>query len=72
MSCKRIYHLTIAYNPETEEIEYIMESIDNASDDEVMLLGTTDLAEYFSNSQDTDEEIEQILEAFSNGEPGEA
>ena len=72
MSCKRIYHLTIAYDPETEEVEYLVESIDESSDSEVMLLGTADFAEYFRGTQNTDEEIEQILEAFGNVEPGEA
>ena len=72
MSAKRIYHLTIAYDPDTEEIEYIMESVDESVDSEVVLLGTADLAEYFRDTQDVDEEIEQILAEFGNVEPGEA
>jgi len=72
MSAKRIYHLTIAYNPDTEEIEYIMESIDESADSEVVLLGTADLAEYFRDTQNADEEIERLLEEFGNVEPGEA
>tara|TARA_Y100000310_G_scaffold273789_1_gene289480 strand:- start:271 stop:489 length:219 start_codon:yes stop_codon:yes gene_type:complete len=72
MSCKRIYHLTIAYDPETEEVEYLMESIDESSDSEVMILGSADFAEYFRGTQDTDEDLEKILESFCNGEPGEA
>ena len=72
MSAKRIYHLTIAYNPETEEIEYLMETIDESPDSEVVLLGTADFADYFRDTQDIDEEIEKILLEFGNIEPGEA
>ena len=72
MSCKRIYHLTIAYDPETEEVEYLMESIDESSDSDGVLLGTADLAEYFRGTQEVDEELERILESFCDGEPGEA
>ena len=72
MSSKRVYHLTIAYDPETEEIEYLMETIDEDPGSEVVLLGTADLADYFRETQDVDEEIEQLLEAFCNSEPGEA
>ena len=72
MSSKRVYHLTIAYDPETEEIEYIMESIDESSDSEGILLGTADFAEYFKGTQDMDEEVVKILESFCDGEPGEA
>ena len=72
MSSKRVYHLTIAYDPETEEIEYIMESIDESSDSEGILLGTADFAEYFKGTDDMDEEVAKILESFCDGEPGEA
>ena len=72
MSCKRVYHLTIAYDPETEEIEYLMETIDEESDSEVVLLGTADFSDYFKNDQDIDEDVQKILESFCNGEPGEA
>ena len=72
MSCKRIYHLTIAYDPETEEVEYLVESIDESSDSEVMLLDVADFAEYFSSNEDSEEDVERILEAFCCGEPGEA
>tara|TARA_Y100000310_G_scaffold143805_1_gene143142 strand:+ start:390 stop:608 length:219 start_codon:yes stop_codon:yes gene_type:complete len=72
MSCKRVYHLTIAYDPETEEVEYLMETINEESDSEVLLLGTSDFSDYFIGDQDTDEEIKMILESFDNVEPGEA
>ena len=45
----KIYHLTIAYNPKTEEIEYIMESIDEDSLD-IQVIGEVDLAEYFDEA----------------------
>ena len=72
MSAKRIYHLTIAYNPDTEEIEYLMETIDEESDSDVVLLGTADFSDYFKDDQDIDEEVRKILESFDNGEPGKA
>ena len=72
MSAKRIYHLTIAYNPDTEEIEYLMEQIEESPGSEVVLLGTADFADYFRETQDIDEEIEKILLEFGNIEPGEA
>ena len=70
MSAKRIYHLTIAYNPDTEEIEYLMEQIEGGQ--ELILLGSSDFADYFKETQDIDEEIAELLEAFDNSEPGEA
>ena len=72
MSAKRIYHLTIAYNPDTEEIEYLMEQIEESPGSEVVLLGTADFAEYFKGTDDMDEEVAKILESFCDGEPGEA
>ena len=46
---KRIYHLTIEFDPATEEIEYILETIDEIDDDHVKLvqIGSVDLEEYF-------------------------
>ena len=72
MSCKRVYHLTIAYDPETEEIEYLMETINEESDSEVLLLGSADFSDYFKDNQEIDEDLQEILESFCNGEPGEA
>ena len=47
---KRIYHLTIEYDNETEEVEYIVETIDQPEDDEIRLIeiGTVDISKYFS------------------------
>ena len=45
----KVYHLTIAYNPKTEEIEYIMESVDEDTLD-IQVIGEVDLAEYFDEA----------------------
>ena len=62
---KRIYHLTIEFDPETEEIEYIVETVDEAHGDIVRLtkIGNVDLAEYFD-----EEDIMEILSAYEIGE----
>ena len=72
MSCKRVYHLTIVYDPKTEEVEYLMETVNDESDSEELLLGVADFSDYFLNNQDMDEEVRKILESFDNVEPGEA
>jgi len=45
----KIYHLTIAYNPETEEIEYILESMEEESRD-IYIIGEVNLADYFDEA----------------------
>ena len=62
---KRIYHLTIEFDPETEEIEYIVETVDESHGDVVRLakIGNVDLAEYFD-----EEDIVEILSAYEIGE----
>tara|TARA_R110000824_G_scaffold3232_1_gene14969 strand:+ start:57 stop:269 length:213 start_codon:yes stop_codon:yes gene_type:complete len=62
---KRIYHLTIEFDPETEEIEYIVETLDETQGDIVKLtkVGNVDLAEYFD-----EEDILEILSAYEVGE----
>ena len=45
----KIYHLTIAYNEKTEEVEYIMESVDEDSL-EIQVIGEVDLADYFDEA----------------------
>ena len=66
MMSKRIYHLTIEYDQETEEIEYILETVDEVDEDHVKLtqIGVMDLEEYFD--KDT------LKEILSNYEVGEA
>ena len=45
----KIYHLTIAYNEKTEEIEYILESVDEDSL-EIHVIGEVNLADYFDEA----------------------
>jgi len=52
----KLYTLTICYNEETDEIEYIEETLDNASDN-IVSIGENILKEHFS-----DEEIALISE----------
>jgi hypothetical protein len=63
---KRVYHLTIEYDKENEEIEYILETIDEVDEDHVQLvqIGSIDLEEYFDK--------ETLREILSNYEMGEA
>jgi cytochrome oxidase Cu insertion factor (SCO1/SenC/PrrC family) len=62
---KRVYHLTIEYDPETDEIEYIMETIDHIDDGHVHLtqIGTVDLEEYFDKKT-----LKEILQCYEVGE----
>ena len=62
---KRIYHLTIEFDPETEEVEYMMETVDEIGNGYVELtqIGTVDLEEYFD--KDT---LRQILQCYEVGE----
>ena len=62
---KRVYHLTIEFDPATEEIEYIVETVNEVEDGglELTQLGSVDLSKYFD--KDT---IKQILEAYEIGE----
>ena len=61
----KVYHLTIAYNPKTEEIEYILETLDEIDADHVQLtqIGTIDLEEYFDK-----ETLREILQNYEMGE----
>ena len=62
---KRVYHLTIEYDHETEEIEYVMETVDHIDDGHIQLtqIGTVDLEEYFDK-----ETLKQILQCYEVGE----
>ena len=63
---KRIYHLTIEFDAETEEIEYILETVDEVDEDHVQLtqIGVINLEEYFDK--------ETLKEILSNYEMAEA
>ena len=62
---KRVYHLTIEFDPETEEIEYIMETVEHVDKDHVQLtqIGTVNLEDYFD--KDT---LREILQCYEVGE----
>ena len=62
---KRVYHLTIEFDPETDDIEYILETIDEIDDDYVQLvqIGNIDLKKYFD--KDT---LKEILQNYEVGE----
>jgi hypothetical protein len=62
---KRVYHLTIEYDPDTEEIEYIMETVEHVDSDHVQLIqiGTVDLEKYFDK-----ETLKEILQCYEVGE----
>ena len=62
---KKIYHLTIEYDQETEDIEYILETIDEVDVDHIQLIqiGSIDLEEYFDK-----ETLKEILQCYEVGE----
>jgi len=62
---KRVYHLTIEFDKETEEIEYILETVDEVDVDHVELfqIGSIDLEEYFDK-----ETLREILQCYEMGE----
>ena len=62
---KRVYHLTIEYDPETEEIEYVLETVDEVDAEHVKLtqIGCIDLEEYFDK-----ETLKEILQCYEVGE----
>ena len=62
---KRVYHLTIEYDNETEEIDYIVETVEQVDGETVQLtqLGHHELKDYFD-----EEDVKAILEAYEIGE----
>ena len=48
---KRIYHLTIEYDNDTEEVEYLVETVEECEDDVIRLveIGSVDISKYFSS-----------------------
>ena len=60
---KKIYTLTIAYNDETEEIEYICEEIEDDEPTVVVERGTIDVDDYFD-----EEGLELISGCYIVGE----
>ena len=62
---RKIYHLTIEFDPDTEEVEYLIETVDEVDEGFVQLtqIGTVDLEEYFDK-----ETLRQIMQCYEVGE----
>ena len=62
---KKIYHLTIEFDSETDEVEYLLETVDEVGEDLVELtqIGTIDLEKYFDK-----ETLREILYCHSIAE----
>ena len=62
---KRIYHLTIEYDAETEDVEYLVETVEELEDDEIRLIeiGSVDISKYFSK-----EVLKELAQCYEMGE----
>ncbi len=62
---RKIYHLTIEFDPDTEEVEYLIETVDEVDEGFVQLtqIGTVDLEAYFDK-----ETLREILMCYEVGE----
>jgi len=62
---KRIYHLTIEYDADTEEVEYLVETVEQLEDDEIRLveIGSVDISKYFSK-----EVLKELALCYEMGE----
>ena len=62
---KRIYHLTIEYDNDTEEVEYLVETVEQLEDDEIRLIeiGSVDISKYFSK-----EVLKELALCYEMGE----
>ena len=62
---KRIYHLTIEYDADTEEVEYLVETVEQLEDDDIRLveIGTVDISKYFSK-----EVLKELALCYEMGE----
>jgi uncharacterized metal-binding protein YceD (DUF177 family) len=62
---KRIYHLTIEYDNDTDEVEYLVETVEQLEDDEVRLIeiGSVDISKYFSK-----EVLKELALCYEMGE----
>ena len=62
---KRIYHLTIEYDNDTEEVEYLVETVEECEDDEIRLveIGSIDISKYFSK-----EVLKELALCYEMGE----
>ena len=63
---KRVYHLTIEYDSDTEEIEYIAEVVEGVDTD---FIGLTHIGNIDLESLDFDKEtLKEILQCYEMGE----
>ena len=63
---KRVYHLTIEFDPDTEEIEYIVETVEAVDED---FIGLTQIGSVDLESLDFDKEtLREILRCYEVGE----
>ena len=62
---KRIYHLTIEYDADTDEVEYLVETVEELEDDEIRLIeiGSVDISKYFSK-----EVLKELALCYEMGE----
>ena len=62
---RKIYHLTIEFDPDTEEVEYLIETVDEVDEGFVQLtqIGTVELETYFDK-----ETLREILLCYEVGE----
>ena len=62
---KRIYHLTIEYDAETEDVEYLVETVEQLEDDELRLVEicSVDISKYFSK-----EVLKELAQCYEMGE----
>ena len=62
---KRIYHLTIEYDADTDEVEYLVETVEQLEDDEIRLIeiGSVDISKYFSK-----EVLKELALCYEMGE----
>ena len=63
---KQVYHLTIEYDTDTEEIEYIVETVEAVDED---FIGLTQIGSIDIESLDFDKEtLREILQCYEMGE----
>jgi hypothetical protein len=62
---KRIYHLTIEYDADTDEVEYLVETVEQLEDDELRLVEicSVDISKYFSK-----EVLKELAQCYEMGE----
>jgi len=65
---KRIYHLSIEFDSETEEVEYILETLDEVEDEKTKLKTVTKINSINLSDHFDEETLKQIAECCEIGE----